>query len=154
MTYDHPRTPQSPSQIASSMHDLPPKPPSPTTNNSLPTPAHSINGSMSSSTGSGFSSEIAQVDGASNKRKRDIEDHGDQEQKKVHVEDSRISIEDLHLNVGKKYLLCRTRKTPFFSLMKYLGSFDVPNTLLTWNILQLTLAAPYLIHMTFSRNTR
>jgi hypothetical protein len=50
----------------------------------------------------------------SNKRKRDIEDHGDREQKKVHVEDSRISIKDLHLDVGKKYLLCRTRKTPFF----------------------------------------
>ena len=50
----------------------------------------------------------------SNKRKRDVEDHGDREQKKVHVEDSRISIEDLHLDVGKKYLLCRTRKAPFF----------------------------------------
>ena len=49
-----------------------------------------------------------------NKRKRDVEDDGDREQKKVHVEDSRISIEDLHLDVGKKYLLCRTRKTPFF----------------------------------------
>jgi hypothetical protein len=51
---------------------------------------------------------------ASNKRKRDIEDHGDRAQKKVHVEDSRLSIEDLHLDVGEKYLICRTRKTPFF----------------------------------------
>lgn len=48
----------------------------------------------------------------SNKRKRDVEDNGDQEQKKVHVEDRRLGIEDLHLDVGKKYLLCRTRKAP------------------------------------------
>jgi hypothetical protein len=68
-----------------------------------------------SSTGSGFVSEGAHLEESSNKRKRDDDDHGDREQKKVHVEDSRISIDDLHLNVGKKYLLCRTRKTPFFS---------------------------------------
>jgi hypothetical protein len=66
---------------------------------------------MSSST-----SELpeAHLEESSNKRKRDLEDHGDREQKKVHIEDSRLSIEDLHLDVGKKYLLCRTRKTPFF----------------------------------------
>ena len=57
---------------------------------------------------------VPQLEDSSNKRKRDLEDHGDREQKKVHVEDSRISIDDLHLDVGKKYLLCRTRKTPFF----------------------------------------
>jgi hypothetical protein len=45
---------------------------------------------------------------ASNKRKREVKDHGDREQKKVHVEDSRLSIEDLHVDVGEKYLLCRT----------------------------------------------
>ncbi len=49
---------------------------------------------------------------SSNKRKRDVEDVGDQEQKKVHVEDRGLGIEDLHLDVGKKYLLCRTCKTP------------------------------------------
>jgi hypothetical protein len=58
--------------------------------------------------------DASHVDEPSNKRKRDLEDHGDREQKKVHVEDSRISIKDLHLDVGQKYLLCRTRKTPFF----------------------------------------
>ena len=68
-----------------------------------------------SSTGSGFAPEGAQLEEPSNKRKREVDDHGDREQKKVHVEDSRISIEDLHLDVGKKYLLCRTRKTPFSS---------------------------------------
>jgi hypothetical protein len=49
---------------------------------------------------------------SSNKRKREVEDNGDQEPKKVHVEDRRLGIEDLHLDVGKKYLLCRTRKAP------------------------------------------
>jgi len=80
---------------------------------SLPTPAHSINGSMSSAT-SDIMADTSLVEEISNKRKRDLEDHGDREQKKVHVEDSRISIKDLHLDVGQKYLLCRTRKTPFF----------------------------------------
>ncbi len=50
----------------------------------------------------------------SNKRKRDIEDLGERDMKKVHTETSRLSIEDLHLDVGAKYLICRTRKTPFF----------------------------------------
>jgi hypothetical protein len=61
-----------------------------------------------------MTSEVAPHDEVSNKRKRDVEDHGDRDQKKVHVEDSRLSIDDLHLDVGEKYLLCRTRKAPFF----------------------------------------
>lgn len=48
----------------------------------------------------------------SNKRKREVDDNGDQGQKKIHVEDRSLGIEDLHLDVGKKYLLCRTRKAP------------------------------------------
>jgi hypothetical protein len=112
MPSDHPQTPQSPSHYEST--DLPSKlTASPKTGNSLPTPAHSINGSMSSTTAD-ISMEGIQPEDSSNKRKRDLEDHGDQEQKKVHVEDSRIRIEDLHLDVGKKYSLCRTRKAPFF----------------------------------------
>ena len=55
---------------------------------------------------------VMETEDSSNKRKRDVEDVGDQEQKKVHVEDRRLGIEDLHLDVGKKYLLCRTRKAP------------------------------------------
>jgi hypothetical protein len=76
-----------------------------------------------SSLGSGFATEVASHGEASNKRKRDIEDHGDRDQKKVHVESSGlgISIEDLHVNVGEKYLLCRTRKTPFFQDLLYPG---------------------------------
>lgn len=51
---------------------------------------------------------------ATSKRKRDVADLGERAQKKLHVEDRRLGIEDLHLDVGEKYLLCRTRKTPFF----------------------------------------
>lgn len=60
------------------------------------------------------SEAVSHLDDASNKRKRGPEDHGDREQKKVHIEDSRLGIDDLHLDVGEKYLLCRTRKTPLF----------------------------------------
>ncbi|KAG0648331.1 Mediator of RNA polymerase II transcription subunit 19 [Hyphodiscus hymeniophilus] len=106
MPSDHPQTPQSPSQNSPGSHELTLKPTtSPRFNNSLPTPAHSINGSMSS-TISGFAADGASLEESSNKRKRDIDDHGDREQKKVHVEDSGIRIDDLHLDVGKKYLLC------------------------------------------------
>lgn len=56
-------------------------------------------------------------DDSSNKRKREIEDQGDREQKKAHVdnvEEGRLRIGDLHVNVGKKYFLCKTRKAPCF----------------------------------------
>jgi hypothetical protein len=48
------------------------------------------------------------------KRKREVDDVGDRLQKKVHVEDRKLGIDDLHLDVGQKYLLCRTRKAPFY----------------------------------------
>jgi hypothetical protein len=44
------------------------------------------------------------------KRKRTAEDGGEREQKKAHLEDRRLGIENLHMDVGEKYLLCRTRK--------------------------------------------
>ncbi|KAF4624078.1 hypothetical protein G7Y89_g14096 [Cudoniella acicularis] len=103
MPSDHPQTPESPSQISFGIIDAHRKSTSPHFTNSLPTPAHSINGSMSS-----LGSDVGFHDESSNKRKRDLEDGGDREQKKVHVEDSRLSIEDLHLDVGEKYLLCNT----------------------------------------------
>jgi hypothetical protein len=125
MPSDHPRTPQSPSPYGPT--DLPSKPPTPPkTGESLPTPAHSINGSMSSTT-SDLAIEGARLEEPSSKRKRDLDDHGDREQKKIHVEDSRIRIEDLHLDVGKKYSLCRTRKAPFFLE-------DLPVLRLSWHM--------------------
>lgn len=48
----------------------------------------------------------------SNKRKRDPEDNGDREQKKVHVEDSMIGIEALHQEVGSKYLFLQNPHPP------------------------------------------
>ncbi|KAK2067918.1 hypothetical protein P8C59_001617 [Phyllachora maydis] len=105
----HPQTPQSPSQYSPSTTDpsasLTTSMTSVTT--ALPTPAHSINGSS-------IPSEMAGVEGAaaedvSLKRKRALEDVGEErEQKKVQIEDRRLGIENLHLDVGSKYLLCRT----------------------------------------------
>jgi hypothetical protein len=116
MPSDHPQTPQSPSTASFSAADLPRKQStSPRISHSLPTPAHSINDSMSSTSDTTLEAAMlhdALHEEVSNKRKRDVEDNGDRDQKKVHVEDSRASIDDLHLDVGEKYLLCRTRKAP------------------------------------------
>ena len=51
-------------------------------------------------------------DESPHKRKRDVDDNGDRHRKKMHFEDSKLGIEDLHLDVGPKYLLCQTRKDP------------------------------------------
>lgn len=120
MPHDHPQTPQSPSQRSPGIADQPPKPTYTETNDSLLTPAHSISGSMSSThpeyIHDGSSKTETGVGGDfSNKRKRELEDNGDREQKKVHVEDSIIGIDALHFEVGPKYLFMQTRKTPFFS---------------------------------------
>lgn len=81
----------------------------------LPTPAHSVNGHS----GNDGSHDTSMMDDFSNKRKRTFDDFGDQEQKKVHLEDPRkLGIENLHLDVGEKYLLCRT---PHFKSSPYLS---------------------------------
>lgn len=116
MPQDNPQTPQSPSSIAFGAPDLSTKSAiSPQTDHSLPTPAHSINGSMSSHH---VEHEEVENSDISNKRKRDLEDNGDREQKKVHVEDSMIGIEALHQEVGSKYLFLQNRKVPFFSSIR------------------------------------
>ncbi|KAI1075847.1 Rox3-domain-containing protein [Whalleya microplaca] len=103
----NPQTPQSPSQFspgtADQLSSINSSMTSVTT--ALPTPAHSV-------TGSGHlvdtSHDITMTDDYSHKRKYPFEDTG-HEQKKVHLEDPRkIGIENLHLDVGEKYLLCRT----------------------------------------------
>ncbi|CAK7220099.1 hypothetical protein SBRCBS47491_004074 [Sporothrix bragantina] len=130
----HPQTPQSPSQFSPITSD----PLSGTssasvvtanTNNSnahgsgsfssaatpstLPTPAHSVNGS-------GFGSSDAvhgmSPDGDSpHKRKRLLDDTGDHESKKVHMEgQQRLDFEALHQDVGEKYLVCNTPHRPSF----------------------------------------
>ncbi|KAJ0290380.1 hypothetical protein COL940_000898 [Colletotrichum noveboracense] len=104
----HPRTPQSPSQFSPGTSDpassINSSAPSSTT--TLPTPAHSVNGSASQP--SDMSQDIIMGDDSPHKRKRPLEDLGDREQKKVHIEDSKTGIEALHLDVGEKYLLCQT----------------------------------------------
>jgi hypothetical protein len=119
----HPHTPQSPSQFSPATSD-----PLSSMNTSLtsittalPTPAHSVNGSGSQP--SDMSHDIAMGDESPhNKRKRALDDVGDRDQKKVHIddnsfdmeeshEDDKFGIEGLHEDVGAKYLLCRTRKT-------------------------------------------
>ncbi|KAF7554740.1 hypothetical protein G7046_g6737 [Stylonectria norvegica] len=102
----HPQTPQSPSQSSPGTSELVVSAASAatsmaTTATTLPTPAHSVNGSASQL-------DAAMPDDSPQKRKRSLDDMGDREQKKVHLEESKLGIEDLHLDVGKKYLLCQT----------------------------------------------
>lgn len=112
MTFN-PQTPQSPSQYSPSTadpHSSMNSSMTSVTTASLPTPAHSVNNCDSSH-------DATMVDADSpNKRKRLADDTGDQEQKKVHLEDPRrLGIQDLHLDVGPKYLLLRTRKASLYS---------------------------------------
>ncbi|CAK7272877.1 hypothetical protein SEPCBS57363_005369 [Sporothrix epigloea] len=83
------------------------------TPSTLPTPAHSVNGS-----GFGTSDNIHGLssDGDSPyKRKRPLDDAGDHESKKVHMEgQQRLDFEALHQDVGEKYLVCNTPHRPSF----------------------------------------
>ena len=63
--------------------------------------------------------DIIMSDYSPHKRKRSLEDTGDRDPKKMHLEESRSSVDDLHLNVGAKYLLCQTRKPPFAALFLF-----------------------------------
>lgn len=113
----HPQTPQSPSQFSSGTSDpvssAATSMTAASTATTLPTPAHSVNGSASQP-------DFIMADDSPHKRKRSMDDSGDREQKKIHLEESKLGIEDLHLDVGKKYLLCQTRKTPFAVLFPLL----------------------------------
>ncbi len=112
----HPQTPQSPSQLSPSTAE-----PLSSANTSmtsittaLPTPAHSVNGGSIPPEASHDIAMMMADDESPQKRKRPVDDLGDREQKKVHIEESRLGIEVLHQNVGEKYLLCKSRsKTPF-----------------------------------------
>ncbi|KAK5630951.1 hypothetical protein RRF57_006666 [Xylaria bambusicola] len=104
----NPQTPQSPSQLSPSVTDQGPSMNTSMTSiaTSLPTPAHSVNGSHLLLDNS---HDTSMMDVSSNKRKYSFDETGIHERKKVHVEDPRIiGIQDLHLDVGDKYLLCRT----------------------------------------------
>ncbi|KAL2019997.1 hypothetical protein VTK56DRAFT_8997 [Thermocarpiscus australiensis] len=126
-----PQTPQSPSQLSPGVSDptMSITGSAPSTTTTLPTPAHSVNGS---SFPSETPQDVAMGEDSPQKRKRPVDDMGDRAHKKVHVEDSphkrkrpvddlgdgsdekmhvedrKLGIDDLHLDVGAKYLLCRT----------------------------------------------
>ncbi|OTB07859.1 hypothetical protein M426DRAFT_53044 [Hypoxylon sp. CI-4A] len=107
----NPQTPQSPSQLSPSTGDQVSSMNSSMTSitTALPTPAHSVNGSGQPTD---MSHEITMTDAYPNKRKYPFDDSGYHEQKKVHLENRRVGIENLHLDVGEKYLLRSTRKAP------------------------------------------
>ncbi|KAI2641732.1 Rox3-domain-containing protein [Hypomontagnella submonticulosa] len=103
----NPQTPQSPSQLSPSIGDQVSSLNSSMTSmtTALPTPAHSVNGSAQPAD---MSHDSTMTDSYTNKRKYPFDDTGDHEQKKVHLENRRVGIENLHLDVGEKYLLCST----------------------------------------------
>ncbi|CZT12738.1 hypothetical protein WAI453_005529 [Rhynchosporium graminicola] len=113
MTSNLPRTPETPTQTTPSSAEFPNKfVTSPIDTYSMPTPARSVNGSMSSNP-TEMSFETGFHEDSSLKRKREVDDQGEQEQKKkVHVEEPEslhsLTINDLHLDVGEKYYLCKT----------------------------------------------
>ncbi|CRK26178.1 hypothetical protein BN1708_018206, partial [Verticillium longisporum] len=107
----HPQTPQSPSQLSPGTSDLASSMNSSLTSlTTLPTPAHSVNGSTSHPPDT--SHDYAMGDDTPQKRKRSIGDVGERDQKKPHVEDGKLDIDDLHQDVGEKYLLCQTTSPP------------------------------------------
>lgn len=118
----HPQTPQSPSQFSPATSSDPSLGLSGSVaaagsgTTTLPTPAHSVNGSSSQL------DSFIMLDDSPHKRKRPLEDVGDddREPKKAHVEDGKLALEDLHLDVGPKYLLLQSRKTPSVALVSLL----------------------------------
>ncbi|POR39572.1 Mediator of RNA polymerase II transcription subunit 19 [Tolypocladium paradoxum] len=101
----HPQTPQSPCRFSPATTASDPNmslsSASIATGTTLPTPAHSVNGGNSQP-------DALMADESPHKRKRPLDDVGDRDQKKMHLEDRKLGIEDLHLDVGDKYLLCQT----------------------------------------------
>ncbi|RYP27200.1 hypothetical protein DL767_007793 [Monosporascus sp. MG133] len=83
----NPQTPQSPSQFSPSNVDHSSSMNSSMTSitTTLPTPAHSVNGHFAAD----GSHDYSMTDDLPTKRKRPFDDMGDQEQKKVHLEDPR-----------------------------------------------------------------
>lgn len=65
----------------------------------LPTPAHSVNGISQN--------DVVMTDESPQKRKRSMDDTGDRDQKKMYLEEYKLGIDDLHRDVGTKYLLCQ-----------------------------------------------
>ncbi|GJN85881.1 hypothetical protein PLIIFM63780_009455 [Purpureocillium lilacinum] len=101
----HPQTPQSPCNFSPATSSDPMTGLSASSaaasTATLPTPAHSVNGCNSQP-------DATMSEESPHKRKRPLDDVGDRDRKKMHLEDRKLGIEDLHLDVGDKYLLCQT----------------------------------------------
>lgn len=54
------------------------------------------------------------ADDSPHKRKRTLDDIGDRDQKKLHLDDFGVGIGELHIDVGEKYLLCGLCKDSHF----------------------------------------
>jgi hypothetical protein len=108
-----PKSPQSPSLPSPSTTDpisLSISMSTAATTHTLPTPAHSVSGTLAQTTDK--SRDAGVILESPNKRKRDMTDTGDRELKKAHLESAELDIGNLHLDVGPKYLLLSTRKAP------------------------------------------
>ncbi|KAI0471602.1 Rox3-domain-containing protein [Xylariaceae sp. FL0804] len=103
----NPQTPQSPSQYSPSTTEQVASMNTSTTSipTSLPTPAHSVNGS---SHHHDSAQDTTITDDVSNKRKYPFDMEGNERKKAVLDDPRKIGISDLHLDVGEKYLLCRS----------------------------------------------
>lgn len=78
--------------------------------NTLPTPAHSINGT---NLPSDLAHDITMSDDTPQKRKREQGDAGEQErEKRVHIDDGIPAMEAMHEDVGEKYLLLKKQWQP------------------------------------------
>lgn len=74
----------------------------------LPTPAQSVTGASSQLADMAHDTSMTDIsdDASPHKRKRLAEDAGDQVLKKMHLDTPPLGIEDIHMDVGEKYLLC------------------------------------------------
>jgi hypothetical protein len=107
-----PKSPQSPSLPSPSTTDpisLSISMSTAATTHTLPTPAHSVSGTLAQTTDK--SRDASVILESPNKRKRDMTDTGDRELKKAHLESAELDIGNLHLDVGPKYLLLSTPHT-------------------------------------------
>lgn len=107
----HPQTPQSPSHRSPSTTEPSGHSTMTSFTTNLPTPAHSINGTSLSLDST---HDVNMGEDSPQKRKRAQEDVGEQghDQKRLHVDDGLPGINDMHEDVGEKYLLLQKTWQP------------------------------------------
>ncbi|KAJ2905297.1 Mediator of RNA polymerase II transcription subunit 19 [Zalerion maritima] len=111
----HPQTPQSPSRNSPVTTDPNSSISSVTSmsTTTLPTPAHSVNGSLSTQPSDIAHDMSHKMDhGTPGKRKRPVQDTGDRDQEKLHMEQAPVSIDRLHMDVGPMYMVLNNPQPP------------------------------------------